>query len=58
MVFTETDPENSIEDYLKAVTANLILNIGPESVNTPLHQNWTHRCTALIQSTLDGGAQK
>ena len=42
MVFTGTDPECSIEDYLNTTTANLILNIGPEPVNTPLHQNWIH----------------
>ena len=58
MVFTGTDPEYSVEDYLNAVTANLILNIGPEPINTPLHQNWIHKCTALIQTTLDGAAQK
>ena len=58
MVFTGTDPEYSVEDYLNAVTANLFLNIGPEPINTPLHQNWTHRRTALIQTTLDGAAQK
>ena len=34
MVFTGTDPEYSVEDYLNAVTANLILNIGPEPINT------------------------
>ena len=58
MVFTGTDPEYSVENYLNAVTANLILNIGPEPINTPLHQNWIHRRTALIQTTLDGAAQK
>ena len=58
MVFTGTDPEYSVEDYLNAVTENLIFNIGPETVNTPLHQNWIHRRTALIQTTLDGSAQK
>ena len=58
MVFTGTDPEYSVEDYLNAVTANLILNIGPEPINTPLYQNWIHRRTALIQTTLDGAAQK
>ena len=58
MVFTGTDPEYSVEDYLIAVTANLILIIGPEPVITPLHQNWIHRRTALIQTTLDGAAQK
>ena len=57
-VFKGTDTEYSVEDYLNAVTANLILNIGPEPVNKPLHQNWIHRCTALIQTTLNGAAQK
>ena len=58
MVFTGTDAEYSVEDFLNAVTANLILNLGPEPVNTPLHQNWIHRRLALIQTTLDGAAQK
>ena len=58
MVFTGTDPEYSVEYYLNAVTVNLTLNIGPEPVNTPLHQNWIHRRTALIQTSLDGAAQK
>ena len=58
MVFTDTDPDYSVEDYLNAATANLILNIGPEPNNTPLHQNWMQRRTAIIQTTLDGAAQK
>ena len=58
MVFTGTDPEYSVEYYLNAVTANSISNIGPEPVITPLHQIWIHRRTALIQTTLDGAAQK
>ena len=58
MAFTGTDPEYSVEDYLNAVTANSILNIGPEPINTPLHQNWIHRRTASLQRTLDGAAQK
>ena len=59
MVFTGTESsEYSVEDYLNAVTANLILNIGPEPINTSLHQNWIHRRTALIRTTLDGAAQK
>ena len=58
MVFTGTDPEYSVEDYSNAVTANLIFNIGPEPKNKPVHQSWIHRRTALIQTTLDGAAQK
>ena len=46
MVFTGTDPEYSVEDP------------GPVPVNTPLHQNWINISTALIQTTLDGAAQK
>ena len=57
MLLTGTDPEYSVEDYLNAVTANLILNIGTEPINTQIHQNWIHRSTALIQTTLDGAAQ-
>ena len=51
MVFSGTNPEYSVEEYLNAVTANLILKIGPEPVN------WIHRRTALIQTTHDGAAQ-
>ena len=61
IVFTGTDREYSVEDNLcsqNAVTANLKLNIGPELVNTPLHQNWIHRIAAIIPTTLDGAAQK
>ena len=58
MVITVTDPEYSVENYLKAVTSNLNLNIGPEPVNTPLHQNWIQSRTALIQTTLVSAAQK
>ena len=35
MVFTGTDPKFSVEDYLNAVKANFISNIGPEPGNTP-----------------------
>ena len=58
MVFTGTEPEYSVEEYSNAFTAKFILKIGPEPINTPLHQNWIHRRTALIQTTLDGAAQK
>ena len=36
MVFTGTDPEYFVEDYLIAVTANLILSIGPEPITSKL----------------------
>ena len=40
MVFRGTDPEYSVENYLNAVTENLILNTGPEQINRPLHQDF------------------
>ena len=46
MLLTGTDNEYSEEDYLKAVTAHLILIIGPEPIYTPLHQTWIYRRTA------------
>ena len=58
MVFTGTDPDYSVEDYLIAVTSHSILNIGLEPVNTPLHQNWIHRRTALLPTNLGGAARK
>ena len=58
MLFTETDPEYSVEDYSNAVTASLILKIGREPVNLPIPQNWIHKRSALIQTRLDGAAQK
>ena len=50
MVFTGTYSEHSVENYLNTVTANMILNIGPEPLNKPLHQNWIHRRAALVQN--------
>ena len=58
MVFTGTDPEYSVEDYLKPITAKLILIIGSEPAKPPIHQNWINKRTALIQTTLDDAAQK
>ena len=58
MVFTGTDPEYSEEDYLNAVRAEIIFNVGSEPVKIPLYQNWTQRRTTVIQSKLDGAAQK
>ena len=57
-MLTGTDPEYSVEEFLNTVTANLILNLGPEPVNTPLLQSSIHRRTALIQTTPDGASQK
>ena len=52
MVFRGTDPEYSVEDYLNAVTAKLILIIGPEPINTPLHQNHQNPPSEQIRQPL------
>ena len=58
MVVTGTNPELLVEDSLNAVRANLIKNIGPEPINTPLHQNSIYKRTSFIQIKLDRAAQK
>ena len=58
MVFTGTIPEYSVESFLNTVTANLLIKLGTKSVITPLHQNWIHKRTALVQTTINGAAQK
>ena len=49
MVLTRLDPEFSVENYLNAVTANIVLNIRPEPINTTLHKNWIYRLTEFKQ---------
>ena len=39
MVFTGANPEFSEKDYSNAAKAKTILTIGPEPINSPLHQN-------------------
>ena len=56
MIFTGTDPEYPVGEYLNAVTVNLILNIGPKPVNTPIHQNWI-LWLALFETTFNGTTQ-
>ena len=56
--FNSYRPESSVEDYLNAVTANLISNIVPEPVDTRHYQIFIHRRAAVIQTTLDEAAQK
>ena len=57
MLFTGTNPGYSVEDYLHAVTINLISNIDPEPIIIPFNQKWIHMRTALIQTHQDGTAQ-
>ena len=52
MIFTGTDAEEN------AAIANLKTNIGPELIKNPVHHNWIHRCTALLQTALNEAAQK
>ena len=47
-VFTGTDSQYSVGNYLNAVTAILILIIGPEPVSTPNYQKCIHRRSAVI----------
>ena len=56
---TLTTPINKNEAFPQTtIQSTVLLNIGPEPVNTPLYQSWIHKRRALIQITLDGAAQK
>ena len=50
IVLTGRDPEYSVEDYLNAVTANLILLIVPKPVITPVHQKLIHDAHSIISN--------
>ena len=39
LVFTKIGPDYAVEENLNDVTANLIVYIGLEPINTALHQN-------------------
>ena len=38
-VSTGADPEYSVEEFLNAVTAKIILNLGPKPIKSTLHQS-------------------
>ena len=56
--FDGTDPTCTTEDFLNAITANVVLTAGPEQTDSPHHEAWILRRIAMIQTALIGPAQQ
>ena len=56
--FDCTDPTYTTEDFLNAITANMVMTAGPEQTDSPFHEAWNLKQTAMIQTTLIGPAQQ
>ena len=56
--FDGTNPTNTTEDFLNAITANMVMTAGPEQTDSPFHENWIMKRIAMIQTALTGPAQQ
>ena len=55
--FDGTDPSYKTEDFLKAITANMVMTAGPEQTDSPFHEAWILKRIAMIQTALIRPAQ-
>ena len=55
--FDGTDPSYTTEDFLNAITANMVMTAGPEQTESPYHKAWILKRSAMIQTALRGPAQ-
>ena len=56
--FDGTDPTYTTEDFLNAITANMVMTAGPEQTDSPYHEAWILKQIAMIQTALIGPAQQ
>ena len=56
--FDGTDPSYTTEDFLNALTANMLMTAGPEQNDLPFHEAWIMKRIAMIQTALIGPAQQ
>ena len=56
-LFDGTDHTYTTEDFLNAITANLVMTTGPEQTDSPFHEAWNLKRIAMIQTALIGPAQ-
>ena len=49
-----TDPTYTTEDFLNAITANMVMTAGPEQTDSPYHEAWILKRIAMIQTALIG----
>ena len=46
--FDGTEPTYTTEDFLKAITANMVVTAGPEQTDSPYHVAWILKRIAII----------
>ena len=56
--FDGTDPTYTTEDFLKAITANMVMTAGPEQTDSTYHHAWSFKRIAMIKTALIGPAQQ
>ena len=56
--FDGTDPTYTTENFLNAITANMVLTAGPEQTDSAFHETWILKRIAMIQTALRGPAQQ
>ena len=56
--FDGTDSTYTTEDFLNAITANMLMTAGPEQTDSPYHEAWILKRIAMLQSALIGPEQQ
>ena len=50
--FDGTDPTYTTEDFLNAITPNMLTTARPEQTDSPIHEAWILKRIAMIQTAL------
>ena len=53
-----TDPKYTTEDFLNAITSNMVMTAGPEQTDSPYHEPWILKRNAMIHTALIEPAQQ
>ena len=56
--FDGTDPTYTTEDFLNAITANMVMTAGPEQTDSRFYEAWILKRIAMTQTALIGPAQQ
>ena len=56
--FDSTNHTYTTEDFLNAITANMVMTAGLEQIDSPFHEIWILKRIVMIQTALIGPAQQ
>ena len=56
--FDGTGPTYTTEDFLNAITANMVMKAGPDRTDSPFHKTWILKRITMIQTALIGPARQ